>query len=141
MERVVKTCSKPEYLDDQWDELAGCYCLKKEFLLHLQKHNFCSQLYYQLFADGLLVAGTIAYTVKTNLLTFLDIPTPVSFRVIGLPVSIASPPFVGEQAEIDYLLKRILSQERGLILEVHNAHANTYPQVLYSNPYAWLSAI
>ncbi len=116
MERVVKTCNNPEDLDDQWNELAGCYYLRKEFLIHLQKHNFCSQLFYQLFSDGRLIAGTITYTVKTNLLTFLDIPTPVSFRVIGLPVSIASPPFVGDEAEMNYLLEEIISRERGLIL-------------------------
>jgi hypothetical protein len=116
MGRIIKKCIKPEELDERWDELADCLFLKKGFLAHLQKHNFCSQLYYQLFEDGLLIAGTIVYSVRTNILTFLDIPAPFSFRVIGVPVSIASPPFVGNLNGLGYLLEVILKAERGLIL-------------------------
>lgn len=116
MGRIVRSCSEPEQLDGKWDELATCYYLKKEFLSHLHIYNYCTQVYYQLFEDDHLIAGTIAYTVRTNLLTFLDIPTPFAFRVIGIPVSIASPPFVGNHSELGYLLEAILKSERGLIL-------------------------
>lgn len=116
MGKLVIACTKPEELDERWDELAGCYYMRKEFLSHLHKFNYCSQLYYELSDDGVLIAGTITYTIKTNLLTFLNVPTPVSFRVIGLPVSIASPPVFGNRADIDFLLDELLKAERGLIL-------------------------
>lgn len=116
MGKSVIACANPEELSSRWDELAGCCYMRKEFLSYLHKYNYCFQVYYQLFENELLVAGTITYTVKTNLLTFLNVPTPVSFRVIGLPVSIASPPVFGNQQDVDYMLDYILKEERGLIL-------------------------
>ncbi len=122
MSYSIKKISTTEELHDDWDKLAHCYYLKREFLAHLQVNNYCNQSYYQLLNDGKLLAGTIVYTVKTNLLTFLNVPTPVSFRVIGLPVSIASEPFVGERNFLDPLIKEILVQEKGLILGLNFTH-------------------
>lgn len=116
MEKIIRKVSSPESLDIEWDKLAGSCYLKRQFLLHLHKYNYCSQLYYELYHDSSLVAGTIVYTVKTNILTFLNIPSPVRFRIIGIPVSIANPPFIGDPAEIEYLLSEILKTEKGIIL-------------------------
>lgn len=116
MEWIVKQSTLPDSLDMEWDKLAHCYYLKREFLWHLQTHNFCNQVYYELFQNNRLVAGTIVYTAKTNLLTFINVPTPLKFRVVGLPVSIASVPYVGDCKCFNRLLGEILKREKGLIL-------------------------
>lgn len=119
MQWNIKQVQIPEELDNDWDRLAGCYYLKREFLAHLHVHNYCYQSYYELFEDDAFACGTIVYTVKTNLLTFLNVPTPVHFRVIGLPVSVASPPYTGDIKHIDVLLQHILAREKGLILGIN----------------------
>lgn len=116
MEKIIKIINSPYELNNSWDQLADCYFLKREFLRHLHRYNYCSQRYYELFKNGRLIAGTIVYTVKTNVFTFLNIPSPLKFQVIGLPVSTACPPFIGDPAEIEYLLSDILKTEKGIIL-------------------------
>jgi hypothetical protein len=116
MEKTIKKVNSPEELNDGWDKLADSYYLSREFLIYLHRNNYCSQQYYELFSNGGLIAGTIVYTIKANILTFLNIPSPVKFKVIGLPVSIASPPFVGDPGEVEYLLSEILKAEKGIIL-------------------------
>jgi hypothetical protein len=116
MEKTIKKVNSPEELDISWDKLADSYFLSREFLIHLHRNNYCSQQYYELFSNGGLIAGTIVYTIKANILTFLNIPSPVKFKVIGLPVSIATPPFVGDPGDVEYLLSEILKVEKGIIL-------------------------
>jgi len=116
MGKTVVSKSKPDELDNEWDDLAHCYYLKREFLLHLHTYNYCAQKYYELYENGVFIAGTIVYSMKVNILTFLNFPSPIKFRIIGLPISIASPPYVGDQREIEYLLSDIIKTEKGLIL-------------------------
>lgn len=116
MEKMVVSKSKPDDLDTRWDEMAHCYYLKREFLTHLHTYNYCDQRYYELHENGVLTAGTIVYSMKVNILTFLNFPSPVKFRIIGLPISIASEPYVGDEHEIEYLLSEIIKEEKGLIL-------------------------
>lgn len=126
----IKKITHPDHLNNEWDNLAECYYLKREFLSHLQTHNFCNQVYYELYHEDKFVLGTIAYTVKTNLLTFINVPTPVAFRVIGLPVSIASLPFVGDWHFLDFLLEEMIKQEEGLILGLNFNHAHVTHKVV-----------
>jgi hypothetical protein len=116
MERKVVIFRSPENLGSEWDNIADFYFQKRDFLTHLHKYNPCSQRYYKLYYGDILVAGTIVYTLKVDLLTFLNIRSPVSMQVIGLPVSIATPPVIGDPREFQYLLNHILKTEKGFIL-------------------------
>jgi hypothetical protein len=119
MERIIKKASLPEHLNIHWDLLADFYFQKTEFLAHLHRHNPCAQRYYELYRDGLLVAATVVYTLKVNLLTFVNIPSPFKVQIIGIPVSVATPPMIGDPAEFEYFLLELISKESGLILGVN----------------------
>jgi hypothetical protein len=119
MERKVVISGFPENLNSEWDNIADCYFQKRDFLTHLHKYNPCSQHYYELYHGDKLVAGTVVYTLKINLLTFLNIPSPLTMNVIGLPVSVAASPLIGDTCEFQYLLDYLLKKEKGFILALN----------------------
>jgi hypothetical protein len=114
--RKIKIIHSVSEINNSWDELANSYYLKREFLTHLHNFNYCDQRYYELYKGAKFVTGTLVYTLKINLLTFSGFNFPIRMSVIGLPVSIASPPIIGDINEAEYLLKEIIKQERGIIL-------------------------
>jgi hypothetical protein len=116
MERIIKKKSLPENLNPNWDILADCYFQKREFLCHLHKYNPCAQRYYELYRNGNLVAGAVVYTLKVDIFTFANIRSPFLVQIIGMPVSIATPPVIGDPGEFEYLLSEIINIERGLII-------------------------
>lgn len=116
MESRVEICETPESIGCEWDLIADFYFQRREFLIHLQRYNPCSQRYYMLYDEDKIIAGAVVYTFKVNLLTFLHIPSPLKMRVIGLPVSVATSPVIGQPAGFIYLLKHILDNEKGFIL-------------------------
>jgi hypothetical protein len=116
MEKIIKKNNSPKHLNANWDNLADFHFQKKEFLNHLHKYNPCAQRYYELYYNGDLVAGAIVYTLKIDILTFAGIPSPFKVNVIGLPVSVASPPIIGDSGEFEYLLSEIIKIEHGIIL-------------------------
>jgi len=116
MKKVIKRISSPEDLNSNWDSLAECYFQKKEFLTHIHKYNPCCQRYYELYCDDKLSAAVVVYTLKMNILTFANIPSSINVQIIGLPVSVAAPPVIGDPAEFEFLLYEILRNESGIIL-------------------------
>ena len=149
MERFLKRIDHPDDLSTGWDDLAGCYFQKREFLAHLHRYNYCDQRYYELYMDGKLVAGGVVYTLKIDLFTFSGMKSPVNMQVIGLPVSVASEPLVGNPEEFRYLLGQILQRERGLIagLNFIKDHINgitvnmrTLPTVVLRNHFSNMNA-
>ncbi len=116
MSREIRIVSHPDELDPNWDTLADWYYQKREFLALLHLHNFCGQRYYELFVDGTLGAGTIVYPFKTNILTFSRFNLFVPTTIIGLPISIATVPIIGDPACYERLLEEILQREHGILL-------------------------
>lgn len=127
MERAIRKVNDPGELHPGWDTIASWYFQKREFLAHIHKYNPCKQRYYELYRDERLVAGAVAYTLRINLFTFSGISSPVKMQVIGLPVSVATEPLVGDPAEFEFLLSEILLQEKGLVagLNFTRHHINT----------------
>ena len=116
MERIIIKHISPENLNRNWDNLADFYFQKREFLSHLHKYNPCAQRYYELYRNDTFVAGTIVYTLKIDILTFANIPSPFKVHVVGIPVSVASPPIIGDPGEFEYFLSEIIKIEHGIIL-------------------------
>jgi hypothetical protein len=116
MERRVEISVTPEDLGIEWDKIADFYFQKREFLTILHKYNPCSQRYYKLYFRNRLVAGAVMYTLNVDLLTFLNIPSPLKMHVIGLPASIAAPPLIGDRGEFQFMLNDMLKKEKGFIL-------------------------
>lgn len=127
MKKEIRKADSPGELNLKWDAIASCYFQKKEFLGYIHKYNPCDQRYYELYRDDQLVAGAVAYTLRINLFTFSGISSPVKMQVIGLPVSVATEPLVGDPDEFEYLLSEILGQEKGLVagLNFTRHHINT----------------
>jgi hypothetical protein len=119
MEKIIKKYSSPEDLNINWDNLADFYFQKREFLNHLHIYNPCSQRYYELYRDGEFVSGTIVYTLKIDILTFANIPSPFKVHVIGIPASVAAPPIIGDPNEFEYFLSEIIALEPGIILGIN----------------------
>lgn len=119
MDRVIKRINAPSDLNSDWDKLANYYFQKKEFLSYLHRYNPCSQRYYELYCDRRLTAATVVFTIKFNILTFANIPSPLKVQIIGLPVSVASPPVIGDPDQYEYLLSEIIKLEKGLIFGIN----------------------
>lgn len=119
MEKEIKRISSPDGINSDWDNLADFYFQKKEFLTYLHKYNPCSQRYYELYSCNKLTAATVVFTIKFNILTFVNIPSPLKVQIIGLPVSVASPPVIGDSREFEYLLSEIVRMESGLIFGIN----------------------
>lgn len=119
MNKIIKRISTPENLSPDWDKLANFYFQKKEFMSYLHKYNPCSQRYYELYCDNKLTAAAVVFTIKFNILTFANIQCPLKVQIIGLPVSVASPPVIGDPNEFEYLLSELLKLESGLIFRIN----------------------
>lgn len=123
MERYrVCQFSNARSLQKEWDELAGCYFQKKDFLQYTEQYNPCRQRYYAFFQGEAMLAGAVVYTLRIDLLTFSHIPSPVSMQVIGLPASVSAPGFLGADKDaVQQLIHYILKREHGLILGLNLA--------------------
>ena len=116
MDRRIQNVMSPDRLNEYWDKLATCYFQKREFLSILHKYNSCEQRYYELYRNGELVAGTVIYTLRLNLLTFSKLSVPFKMQVIGLPISVSTIPIIGDSSEFEYFINELLKIEKGLIL-------------------------
>ena len=119
MSKEIKVISAPDQISKEWDFLADSFYMTKAFLSHLHTFNFCDQRYYELYDNGILVYGTVVYTLKVNLLTFSKLKWFLKMHVIGIPVSIATPPYVGKEEFAEYLIDHILNVEKGLFLGIN----------------------
>ncbi len=141
----IKKLSSPEQISDEWDINADNFFMKKSFLKYLHLYNYCNQRYYELYVDNNFVIGTIVYTLKINLFTFSKIQLYQTMQIIGLPVSIAAEPLVGNRDYAEELLNRILSIEKGLILGINFkcdylkkrvVNLRTLPTILFNSDFA-----
>ena len=144
MSTGVDRLERPDELPAQWDELAGDYYQKREFLRHCHTYNPCRQRYYLLSCNGTLLAGAVAYTLRLDLFTFLGITSPTTLQIIGIPASVSSSGLVGEPSLHGALLEGILPHEAGLIacLNLDSVPAGsamfagrTWPTIVLSNPF------
>ena len=109
----IRKLSKASDLPAKWDNLAVDYFQTREFLDHTEKYNPCKQRYYTLFQDGSLQAGSIVYTLKLDILTYLSIPSPFRMNIVGIPCSVSASGIVGRFELFPALIAHIKSQEKG----------------------------
>jgi hypothetical protein len=131
-------------LPEQWDELASDYYQKRAFLSHCQEHNPCRQRYYLLSTGGRALVGAIVYTLRLDLLTYLGIRSPMKMQIVGVPCSVSSSGLVGDASFQGELLRRIMSQEKGLVAclnldtlpeNVPAAVGRTWPDIVFTNSF------
>lgn len=88
------TLTNVKELPDQWDELAGeNIFLKKCFLEHLEKVNYCGQTYNLLLKDNQLQAAYVDYLLRLDVFTFSVISWNIPVRIMGIPCSVSKQGF------------------------------------------------
>lgn len=110
---IVKTANE---LPESWDQLITDYFQSKEFLLHTEKYNSCNQRYYLWYANGILKAGTITYSLRLDLLTYLAVKSPFTMHISGVPCSVSSSGIVGDENLFSPLIEAIKKHEKGMLL-------------------------
>jgi len=143
--KILKSLDLPE----EWDRLAVDYFQTREFLDHTEKFNPCKQRYYTLFQNGTFMVGTIVYTLKLDLFTYLSIPSPFRMNILGIPCSVSSGGIVGNFKLFSDLIDYIKSQEKGLLLALNldsnplipnAAMGRTLPAIVMANRFqSWAS--
>lgn len=114
-------------LPDQWDELAGQYFQRREFLAHCEARNPCRQRYYLAREDGRLVAGAILYSLRLSLLTFARLNLPVMMQIVGIPCSVSCSGLIGQPDQTRALLGNLKKREKGLLLALNLGSENQVP--------------
>jgi hypothetical protein len=129
-------------LPDGWDKAATDYFQTREFLNHTEQYNPCKQRYYLLYRNGIFETGVVVYTLRLDLLTFLNIPSPIRMNMAGIPCSVSSGGIIGNLNNVPQLFDYMKHREKGLLLflnlssEVRAAKlisARTLPTILLTN--------
>ncbi len=137
----ILNINSAEDIPPEWDQLALEYFQTREFLIHCEKNNPCSQSYYVLKREGVLVAGAVVYTLAPDLFTYLKIKSPVKMRICGIPCSVSASGLLGRCAM--ELLPVIFEQEKGLKLFLNLEHrpqsgqatGHTLPTIVVPTPF------
>ncbi len=139
---MIEVIKSAKELPDEWDQIAGEYFQRKEFLIHTEAYNPCNQCYYILKEKGHIVAGAVVYTLALDIFTYLKIKSPIKMRICGMPCSVSASGLLGTNG-ID-LLPAIFEQERGLKLflnldelpEFKVAAGLTLPTIIVNTPFS-----
>ncbi len=116
MTKHLLKINKAADLPDAWDTLADCYFQKIVFFKYTEKYNACDQRYYLLYDDDIIVAGACVYTITLDLLTFLQVKSPMKMQIVGIPATVSPKGIIGDDKSIELLLKEIFKVERGLLV-------------------------
>ncbi|MGO9309377.1 MAG: hypothetical protein ACLQDL_10185, partial [Spirochaetia bacterium] len=116
MSKRLDRVERADEIPTQWDALAADYYQKRTFLCHCHTYNPCRQRYYLLSENGNLLVGTVVYTLRLDLFTYLEIRSPTTMQIIGIPASVSSAGLVGDPRLHGELLARILPHEPGLVV-------------------------
>ncbi len=145
----IKMFSKALDLPEKWDALAVDYFQTRGFLGYTEKYNPCNQRYYILFQDGIFKAGSIVYTLRLDIFTYLPVSSPFRMNISGIPCSVSSGGFVGDFKLFPGLINYIKSQEKGLFLILNldsdplisdTAIGRTLPTIILENKFqSWES--
>ncbi|MCU0371470.1 MAG: hypothetical protein MUC31_08645, partial [Bacteroidales bacterium] len=95
MDTEINIISGALDLPESWDRAAVEYFQTREFLHYTEKYNPCNQRYYLLRRDGIFETGVVVYTLKLDLLTFLNIHSPIRMNIAGIPCSVSAGGIIG----------------------------------------------
>jgi len=111
-QRVYQSINLP----NEWDTLADTYFQQTKFLLHTETYNPCQQRYYTCCEDGKLLAAAILYSLGLDLLTFVNIKSPVKMNIVGIPCSVSCQGIFGTKTATEALKAYICRVEKGFVL-------------------------
>jgi len=144
MDTEIKNISRAFDLPGNWDCEALDYFQTREFLNHTEKYNPCKQRYYLLYQDGIFETGVVVYTLKLDLLTYLNIPSPFRMNIAGIPCSVSASGIIGNQSDLTQIIGYIKTCEKGLLLflnlateiqEENMISGKTLPTIILANQF------
>lgn len=142
---TINRIQEAEKLPAQWDALAESIFQQQAFLLHVHKYNPCRQRYYVCFDENKLVAAAIVYTLQLDLLTNINIKSPIKTHIVGIPCSVSCSGIFGHSQAIAVLKNYIFNHEKGFVLVLNlnekpqsraNASGITLPTILFNNKFS-----
>lgn len=101
--------------------------------MHLEMFNPCHQRYYLAYIGDQLTSVAVVYTLQIDLLTFLNIRSPLKMHIVGIPCSVSSPGIFGDRQTCERLKDHIYKSERGLCLFL-NLHEPFTPSKRLQGP-------
>ena len=116
MDTEINYISRALDLPENWDCAAVDYFQTREFLDHTEKYNPCNQRYYLLYQNGIFETGVVVYTLKLDLLTYLNIPSPFRMNIAGIPCSVSASGIIGNRNYLHQIIGYIKIREKGLLL-------------------------
>ena len=131
-------------LPSEWDDLADNYFQKTKFLSHTEKYNPCRQRYYVCLENGKAISAAIVYSLQLDLLTFINIKSPIKMNIVGIPCSVSCQGIFGNKAAIGALKRHIYKTEKGFVLLLNFeerplagsfASGCTLPTIVFTNHY------
>lgn len=142
MDTEIKNIFRAFDLPEIWDYAVVDYFQTREFLNHTEKYNPCNQRYYLLYRKGIFETGVVVYTMKLDLLTYLNIPSPFRMNISGIPCSVSASGIIGNPNYLTQMIGHIKTREKGLLLflnlasnieEENMISGKTLPTIILSN--------
>lgn len=115
-------------LPDQWNELAGHYFQRREFLAHCEAWNPCRQRYYLAQEHGHVVAGAVLYSLRLSLLTYARFNLPITMQIVGVPCSVSCSGLIGSTERVTELHADLQRREKGLLLALNLESSEQVPR-------------
>jgi len=116
MDTEINIISGALDLPESWDGAAADYFQTREFLNHTEIYNPCNQRYYLLRREGIFETGVVVYTLKPDLLTYLNIHSPFRMNIAGIPCSVSACGIIGNIDYLHQLIGFIKIREKGMLL-------------------------
>jgi hypothetical protein len=142
MDPEIRNISRAFDLPENWDYTVVDYFQTREFLNHTEKYNPCNQRYYLLYQDGIFETGVVVYSLKLDLLTYLNIPSPFRMNIAGIPCSVSASGIIGNTNYLHQMIGHIKTWEKGLLLflnlateikEENMISGKTLPTIILTN--------
>ncbi len=112
--------TKADELPKEWDLIAGGHIfMKREFLVFLERVNYCRQKYYIAKDKGII---WMSYRLKIDIASFtrhLSLKMPI--RILGLPISLSVPAYICPDEHMGFLRKYLQSFPLLLVLNTDGA--------------------
>lgn len=115
----IVTVSSIKDVGPAWDLLTVDYYQKTVFLQHCERYNPCGQKYFLLYEEKELIAGAITYELKINLLSYMSGWFGKRMIVCGVPASVSSSGFVGDQKRYELLLRSVCETSDKMFLALN----------------------
>ncbi len=141
---VIEKITAAKKIHHCWDYLISSAYQERDFLIHLEKYNYCDQRYYVGSEYETYCIGSVVYSLKINILTFSKYTLNIPMTVIGIPASVDAEGVVGDKMLYAKMISHIMQHEKGVVLCLNYTEPlqlarvvemQTLPTLIFNNIY------